>query len=77
MKRTTIMAEEDLLDRLREVAASEGRSLGDIVREALEEKVTALAPAPKSLGHGDSRGRAPRAAKIGDLDIEPDSWRSS
>ena len=70
------MADENLLERLRQAATREGRSLGDIVREALEEKAAALAPPPTSLGHGDSRGRGPRAAEIGDLPIEPDAWRS-
>lgn len=77
MRRTTVMADEDVIERLREAAAESGRSLGDIVREALEEKAAALAPGPRSLGHGDSRGRGPRAAEIGDLPVEPDAWRSS
>ena len=71
------MADERLLERLRLAAAREGRSLGDLVREALEEKAAALAPAPKSIAHGDSLGRGPRAADLGDLPIEPDTWRSS
>jgi hypothetical protein len=70
------MADEDVLQRLRQAATREGRSLGEIVREALEEKAAMLAPQPTSLGHGDSQGRGPRAAQIGDLPIEPDAWRS-
>jgi len=69
------MADEDLLERLRRAARRQGRSLGDLVREALEEKAMALAPRPSSLAHGDSGGRGPRAADIGDLPIEPDAWR--
>jgi hypothetical protein len=71
------MADEDVLERLRQAAARAGRSMGDIVREALEEKAAALAPPPTSLGHGDSRGHGPRAADIGDFPVEPDAWRSS
>ena len=71
------MADETVLERLRQAAHRDGRSLGDVVREALEEKAAALAPAPTSLAHGDSRGRGPNAAEIGDLPIEPDAWRSS
>ena len=71
------MADDGVLELLRLAAAREGRSLGDLVREALEEKVAALAPAPRSIGRGDSGGRGPRAAEIGDLPIEPEAWRSS
>lgn len=71
------MADEVVLERLRLVAVREGRSLGDLVREALEEKVAALAPPPRSIGHGSSGGRGPRAAEIGDLSVEPEAWRSS
>lgn len=71
------MADDSVLERLRRAAAEQGRSLGDLVREALEEKALALAPGPTSLGHGDSRGKGPPAAEIGDLPIEPDEWRSS
>ena len=77
MKRTTVMADEAVLERLRLAAAGQGRSLGDLVREALDEKAAALAPAPTSFGRGDSRGRGPRASDIGDLPIEPGAWRSS
>jgi hypothetical protein len=71
------MADDAVMERLRQAAAGQGRSLGDVVREALEEKAAALAPVPASLGHGDSRGRGPRAADIGDLPIKPGEWRSS
>lgn len=39
MKRTTIVAEESVLHRLRQLADTRGISFGEIVREALEEKL--------------------------------------
>lgn len=77
MKRVTFMADQHVIERLRRAAVETGRPFGDIVREALEEKAAALAPRPKSPGQGDSKGRGPRAAVIGDMPVEPDSWRSS
>jgi hypothetical protein len=77
MTRTTIMADDAVVERLREAAQAQRRSLGDVIREALQEKVDRLAPPPRSLGHGSSGGRGPAAAEIGDLRIEPAPWRSS
>lgn len=36
MSRTTIMAPDELLDELRELARERGVSLGEVIREALE-----------------------------------------
>ena len=36
MSRTTIMADDALLDRLREIAKEEGISLGEVIRQGLE-----------------------------------------
>ena len=71
------MADARVLARLRQAALRQGRSLGDVIREALDEKAASLAPAPSSLAHGDSHGGGPKAAEIGDAAIQPDSWRSS
>ncbi|MCY7417823.1 MAG: ribbon-helix-helix protein, CopG family, partial [Chloroflexi bacterium] len=38
MQRTTIMAEEGTLARLREIAHQEGRSLAEVIRQALDER---------------------------------------
>ena len=73
IRRTTVMADEAVLERLRRAAADQGRSLADLIREALEEKAASLAPTPASLGHGDSRGHGPSAADIGDLPIESET----
>ncbi len=76
MHRTTIMADEDVIRRLRQAARARGVSLGEVVREALAEKASALIPAPLSLGTAHGRGAEPHARDIGDLPIEPDAWRS-
>lgn len=39
MKRTTIFADEGLLDEIKSLSAEEKRSVADIVREAMEEYV--------------------------------------
>ncbi len=54
MERTTIMLPEDLLERLRTIAAERRTSMAKLVREALEEKVQGYRPKPRSLGIGDS-----------------------
>lgn len=36
MRRTTIMADEGLLERLREIARAEGVSLAEVIRQGLE-----------------------------------------
>lgn len=71
------MADDEVVDRLRDVAREQRRSLGEIIREALQEKADRLAPSPRSLGHGASGGHGPAAASIGDIPIEPAPWRSS
>jgi hypothetical protein len=70
------MADEEVMQRLREAARARGCSLGEIVREALADKAARFTPKPRSLGSGDSRGTKPYAADIGDLPIEPAAWRS-
>jgi hypothetical protein len=54
MQRTTIMADEQLLDQLRRVAADRRVSLAEVIREALEEKVRTAQPRPRSGGIGES-----------------------
>jgi hypothetical protein len=76
MKRTTIMAPEGLLERLRRVAADRSVSLAVVMREALEERVKRHQPRPRSLGIGDS-GRTDIARRIGEEGFVPAEWRSS
>ena len=74
MQRTTISIPEELLQRLRVIAAEQRTSVAALVREALEEKVDTYRPKPKSLGIGDS-GHTDTASKAGDIRPEPRSWR--
>lgn len=54
MKRTTITAPEDVLERLRAIAVRRNVSLATVIREALEEKAASQRSLPRSLGIGDS-----------------------
>ena len=74
MQRTTIVASEELLKRLRRMAADRGCSMADLIREALEDKVRSDRPRPRSLGVGAS-GHADTAQLAGDERAAPRSWR--
>ncbi|TAK27664.1 MAG: ribbon-helix-helix protein, CopG family [Chloroflexota bacterium] len=74
MRRTTIVAPEDLLERLRRLAAERGVSLATVIREALEEKAQSWRPKPRSLGIGDS-GRTDIARRTGEEPAIPAPWR--
>ncbi len=54
MMRTTISLPEDLIQRLKIMAARRQISMGALIREAAEEKVSETRPRPKSLGAGES-----------------------
>jgi hypothetical protein len=68
------MAPEDLLERLRGVAADRKVSMAVVIREALEERVRRHRPKPRSLGIGDS-GRTDVARRTGDEGFVPAPWR--
>jgi plasmid stability protein len=75
MHRTTIVAPDDLLKRLRQIAAARGTSMAVLIREALEEKVdSAQRPKPRSLGLGVS-GHTDTSRRAGDERPSPRSWR--
>jgi hypothetical protein len=74
MQRTTIVAPEDLLRRLRQVAAERGTSLASIIREALEETARGHRPRPRSVGIGAS-GHTDTARRTADERPEPRPWR--
>ena len=74
MLRTTISIPEELLQRLRVMAAERRTSIAALVREALEEKARSHRPRPRSLGIGAS-GYTDTASKAGDLRPVPRSWR--
>jgi metal-responsive CopG/Arc/MetJ family transcriptional regulator len=74
MERTTISIPDELLQRLRLIAAERRTSIAALVREALDEKVKSHRPLPRSWGIGAS-GHADTASKAGDIRPEPRSWR--
>jgi hypothetical protein len=62
MSRTTIMADDALLDELREIAAEEGISLGEVIRQGLEWRAKTRRRVPSfigaiSSGHRDTSQR--------------------
>lgn len=74
MERTTISLPEELLDRLRRVAAVRGTSMAALIREAVEQKLERHRPTPRSLGIGAS-GHRDTARRAGEQRAEPRSWR--
>ncbi len=74
MQRTTIVAPQNVLNRLRRQADDRGISLAAVIREAMEEKAAATPPKPKSLGIGAS-GHTDTARRSGDKRPVPRSWR--
>jgi metal-responsive CopG/Arc/MetJ family transcriptional regulator len=74
MQRTTISISEELLGRLRLIAAERRTSMAALVREALEEKVASYSPRPRSLGIGASGHRGTARRTIEERP-EPRPWR--
>jgi hypothetical protein len=72
MRRTTIVTPEHLLARLRQMAAERGTSMAELIREALEEKVSRSHPQPRSLGLGAS-GHRDTSQKAGEQRPKPRS----
>lgn len=50
MSRTTIMADDALLDALRAIAAEEGVSLGEVIRQGLEWRARTRRRVPSFIG---------------------------
>jgi ribbon-helix-helix CopG family protein len=74
VKRTTIMAEESTLERLRALARERGVSFAEVTREALAQKAEEYRPRPKSLGSGQS-GKLSVSDHAGVVRTETRSWR--
>lgn len=74
VQRTTLSIPGPLLERLRRVAAERRVSMAELVREALEEKLAAHRPVPRSLGIGAS-GERDTAQRASDERPEPRPWR--
>jgi len=50
MSRTTIMADDELLDELRRIAKDEGVSLGEVIRQGLEWRARTRRRVPSFIG---------------------------
>jgi hypothetical protein len=50
MVRTTIMADGELLERLRAIARDEGMSLGEVIRQGLEWRASTKRRVPSFIG---------------------------
>lgn len=74
VERTTLSIPGPLLEKLRVAAAERRVSMAELVREALEEKLTAQRPRPRSLGVGAS-GRDDTAREASTERPEPRAWR--
>ena len=56
MTRTTIVADDELLDRLRLIALTEGISLGEVIRQGLEWRAQTKRRPPSFIGAVSSGG---------------------
>jgi predicted transcriptional regulator len=74
MERTTIMLPDETRARLRRIAADRGVSMATVIREAIDEKVAAIHPHPRSIGIGES-SEPDTARRSADERPEPRSWR--
>ncbi len=74
-KRTTIMADEELLERLRRIARLEGVSLAEVIRQGMEMRAQ---PQRKLsfIGAGKSKPGLPPVDWNADMVFEPPPWRS-
>lgn len=75
MKRTTIVAPEELLERLRALAREEDTSLADIIRQGLEWRASHTGKKLRLIGAGQSQEPHDTARRAGDIDYTPQSWR--
>jgi len=76
MKRTTIMASEEILDRLQIIAREERTSLAHVIREALEWRATRPERVPRFIGCGQSEGEPnDMGRQSSEIEYTPRSWR--
>jgi len=68
MVRTTVMADQLTMNKLKGLARERGVSLATVVREALEEKAMAYLPKPTWIGMFDSGDTSDVAGTIA---VEP------
>jgi len=76
MTRTTIVADDALLDRLRAIAAAEQKSLGAVIREGLELRAQRDRPPLAFIGAFASGAPEHDTARwSADAPYAPRSWR--
>jgi len=76
MTRTTIVADDALLDRLRAIAAAEQKSLGAVIREGLELRAHRVRPPLTFVGAFESGAPEHDTARwSADAPYAPRSWR--
>jgi hypothetical protein len=76
MKRTTIMADEEMLERLRAVARWDHLSLAEVIRQGMELRVQQAPRRFRFIGAGSSSEPPYNMSELAsDLQFEPRSWR--
>jgi hypothetical protein len=76
MERTTIMADPDLLEEARRVAAREGISLAELIRQGIVLRVRCRSRPPSFIGAFASGSKGHTTARdSSDAPFEPRSWR--
>jgi hypothetical protein len=75
MQRTTISLERSTIRALREHAAERGISMAELIREAIDEKLSRRKVVPRSFGVVSS-GHTDTGRLSGEVRPEPRSWRS-
>jgi len=67
MTRTTIMADDALLDRLRAIAREEGVSLAEVIRQGLEWRAKLRRRPPSFIGAIESAGSGDTSRRVDEL----------
>jgi hypothetical protein len=76
MKRTTIMADAELLEQLRAVARRDHLSLAEVIRQGMELRVKQQPRRFRFIGAGASTEPPYNVSELAsDLQFEPRSWR--
>jgi hypothetical protein len=76
MKRTTIMADEELLERPRAVARTERLSLAAVIRQGLEWRAAQVGRPLHFIGAGAAADPPhDTARRAGEIVYEPGPWR--
>lgn len=76
MKRTTIMANEELLERLQAIARREHLSLAAVIRQGLEWRAKQADRPPRFIGAGESADPPHTTGRqAGEITYTPRTWR--